>query len=143
MRCAPRSIRSRWLSYACAVGALIFSISGLAQTGDGFSFSPPNLYASEQAEQVAKVLGISGLVSRARSMRANGSCETPATVDELLVRQRVLERTLAASFQVDGVLAELSNEHARLFELSAQLQSRRDRAVNMANIANLVTGTGL
>jgi hypothetical protein len=59
------------------------------------------------------------------------------------MRQAILEGTMVASFQVDGVLAEISNEHAHLFELGALLQARRDRAVNLANVANLITGTGL
>jgi hypothetical protein len=49
----------------------------------------------------------------------------------------------AASLQVDGVLAELTNERAHLSELSVALQARRDRAVNLASVANLITGTGL
>jgi hypothetical protein len=44
---------------------------------------------------------------------------------------------------VDGVLAELDNERAHLSELSAALQARRDRAVNLTNVAGLVTGSGI
>ena len=44
---------------------------------------------------------------------------------------------------MDGVLAELASERARLDELSTTLQTRRDRAVNLNSIANLVTGTGV
>ena len=59
------------------------------------------------------------------------------------MRQDITERLLAASFEVDGVLAELENERAHLLELSSMLQARRDRAVNLANAAGLVTGTGI
>jgi hypothetical protein len=76
-------------------------------------------------------------------MRSQAPCGSLPTSEELATRQEILERATAASFEVDGVLAELNNEHARLFEMSSRLQGRRDRAVNLANIANLVTGTGL
>ena len=57
--------------------------------------------------------------------------------------QEVLERVVAASFDVDGVLAELDSERTRLSELSNALQSRRDHTVNLLNVANLITGTGV
>ena len=47
------------------------------------------------------------------------------------MRQDILETLLATSLDVDGVLAELSNEQAHLSELSAVLQARKDRAVNL------------
>jgi hypothetical protein len=103
----------------------------------------PAPLAVEDADQAAKILGISELVNRARLMHAQSPCESPATIEELSMRQDILESVVAASFEVDGVLAELDNERAHLSELSAALQSRRDRAVNLTNVANLVTGSGL
>jgi hypothetical protein len=102
-----------------------------------------NPHASENAEQVAKILGISQVVSDARRMHSENTCGTPATLEELSMRQDILERVVAASFDVDGVLAELESERARLSELSTALQSRRDHTVNLLNVANLVTGTGI
>jgi len=102
-----------------------------------------NPHASENAEQVAKILGIAQLVSDARRMHSEGMCGAPATLEEISMRQDILERVVAASFDVDGVLAELENERARLSELSSALQSRRDHTVNLLNVANLVTGTGI
>lgn len=64
-------------------------------------------------------------------------------LDQFRGRLRQRFSQVAASFDLDGVLAELDNERARLSELSAALQARRDRAVNFANVANLITGTGL
>jgi hypothetical protein len=102
-----------------------------------------NPHTSENAEQVAKILGVSQLISNLRLMRSQAPCESPATIEELSLRQDILEAVVAASLDVDGVLAELNNENAHLSELSAVLQARRDRSLNLANVANLVTGTGL
>ena len=102
-----------------------------------------NPHASENAEQVAKILGIAQLVSDARRMHSEGMCGAPATLEEISMRQDILERVVAASFDVDGVLAELENERARLSELSSALQSHRDHTINLLNVANLVTGTGI
>lgn len=59
------------------------------------------------------------------------------------MRQDILEAVVTNSFEVDGVLAELENERAHLFELRAALSSRRDRSVGLLNVANIITGTGL
>jgi len=124
----------RWLSLYCAVVLKAIVPSALAQN---------NPHASENAEQVAKILGISQLISNARLMHTQTPCESAATVEELSMRQDILETVVATSFEVDGVLAELNNESANLSELSMVLQARRDRAVNLTNIAGLITGTGL
>src|SRR5262249_35157192 len=99
--------------------------------------------AAENAQQVAMILGISQLVSKAQSMNSQRPCQAAATAEELTLRQDILETVVASSLEVDGVLAELDNERAQLFELSATLQARRDRTVNLTNVANLITGTGL
>ena len=122
------------MSLYCAVVLKAIVLSALAQN---------NPHASENAEQVAKILGISQLISDARLMHTQTPCESAATVEELSMRQDILETVVATSFEVDGVLAELNNERANLSELSTVLQARRDRAVNLTNIAGLITGTGL
>jgi hypothetical protein len=125
---------------------LIGVVSGaLAQTAPETAPPTPERHAleTENADQVAKVFGISDLVNRARGMRAESRCDAPPTIEELSMRQDIVETLLAGSFEVDGVLAELDNERAHLSELSAALQARRDRAVNLTNVAGLVTGSGL
>lgn len=59
------------------------------------------------------------------------------------MRQEIVEAAVTCSFGVDGVLAELENERAHLFELRAALATRRDRSVGLLNVANIITGTGL
>jgi hypothetical protein len=129
------------LPLLCAVVlATIVPLSPAQSTSDNTQSDPR---ASENAEQVAKILGISELVSKVRLMHAQAGCESAATVEELSMRQDILETVVTASLDVDGVLAELGNERAHLSELSAVLQARRDRGVNLISAANLVTGTGL
>ena len=147
MTCAARSTRLGWLTFFRI--AIVLTVSTTVSTAVSAQSTPDtsraafDLYAAEHAEQIAKVLGLSGALADARRMHASTSCGSPATSEELVMRQAILERAMVASFQVDGVLAEISNEHAHLFELSALLQARRDHAVNLANVANLITGTGL
>jgi hypothetical protein len=125
------------------VAAVLIAIvpSAFAQNEQG-SFQA-NPQSKENAERIARVLGISPLVEKARVLHTQRSCQAPATIEELSMRQDISDSVLTASLQVDGVLAELENERAHLSELSAALQARRDRAVNLINIASLVTGTGL
>jgi hypothetical protein len=114
-----------------------------AQGAPDASPRAPKPQAAANADQVGNILGISQLVSRTRSLHVQAPCESSPTLQELAMRQDILETVTAASLEVDGVLAELESERARLSELSAALQSRRDRAVNLTNVAGLITGTGL
>ena len=130
----------KWFPSLCVLVLVTIAPYTLAQnTAD----SAPSPQISENAEQVAKILGISQLVSEARLMRSHTPCGSAATLEELSTRQDIVEALLTAGFEVDGVLAELDNERAHLSELSSMLQARRDRAINLTNVANLVTGTGL
>src|SRR5215469_16711592 len=130
-----------WLLATAFFIAAIASMS--AQSATGTSQRPVNSNAAAHAEQVANILGISQQVANARGLQNRTACGSTPTLEELMMRQQVLETVEAASLKVDGVLAELTNERAHLSELSVALQARRDRAVNLANVANLITGTGL
>jgi hypothetical protein len=61
----------------------------------------------------------------------------------MLVRQQITEAVVAASLDVDSLLAEVANEHGRLMEVRSVLEARRDRAVSLASTANLIVGTGV
>src|SRR5215471_6506231 len=98
---------------------------------------------SPHAEQVAEILGIKPLVEQALAMRASRPAGAAMTLEELSLRQELTEATVAASFDVDGVLAEIEQEQAHIAEVSAFLQARRDRGVNLASLANVITGSGV
>jgi hypothetical protein len=135
--------RSLWRLTLGAVALNMLAVPAIAQSSPGATRQPTNPNAAANAEQVAKILGISQQVADTRGLQKQAPCGSTPTVEELMMRQQVLETVEAASLKVDGVLAELTNERAHLSELSVALQARRDRAVNLANIANLITGTGL
>jgi hypothetical protein len=125
------------------VAAVLIAIvpSAIAQNSRGSLQTNPQ--SKENAERIGSILGISPLVDEARVLHTQRSCQAPASIEGLSMRQDIFDSVLTASLQVDGVLAELENERAHLSELSAALQARRDRAVNLINIASLITGTGL
>ena len=100
-------------------------------------------YADGNVAQVANILRISDQLEKLRTIRAQTACGSPASLEELAIRQDILEAVETGSLDVDGVLAELESERARLFELRATLASRRDRSVALLNVANIITGTGL
>lgn len=138
-----RSNAARIPTFICIAAFLAIVPSARAQTTPSNPSEPTNPYASQNAQQLANILGIFQLVDSASPTNAQAPCSTAPTVEGLSKRQEILERTVAASFAVDGVLAELASERARLDELSTTLQARRDRAVNLNSMANLVTGTGV
>lgn len=93
--------------------------------------------------QVANILRISDQLDKLRTLRAQTGCGSPASLEELAMREDILEAVETGSLDVDGVLAELDSERARLFDLRAALSSRRDQSLALLNVANIITGTGL
>jgi hypothetical protein len=130
--------KNRWLTIQSILAILTLPMVAFGQTQT--DVAPGN---TVHTEQVAKILGLSEVVDRARLMHQQSACGAVASVEELSMRQDVLETVVATSLDVDGVLAELENERAHLSEISSVLQGRRDRSVNLLSAANLVTGTGL
>ncbi len=124
--------------------AVVVSPSGALAQGSAAPQQPAtDPYANGNAAQVASILRMSDLLNKLRTIRAQTACGSPASVEELAIRQDILEAVESSSLDVDSVLAELENERAHLFELRAALASRRDRSLGLLNVANIITGTGL
>jgi len=133
----------QWLRHCCIILVVANVHSLIAQGPPQAVSQEPTQHMAENAQQVAGILGISQLLSKTQSINSQHPCEAAATVEELSMRQDILETVVASSLEVDGVLAELDNERAHLSELSAALQARRDHTLQLTNVANLITGTGL
>lgn len=78
-----------------------------------------------------------------RGLRAKVTNYPSTALEELVLRQELLESIQAAALEVDSVLAEIANERGQLADLRFSHQSRRDRTVNRLNTAALLTGSGL
>lgn len=115
----------------------------LGQNATASQQSAADPHSHGNAEEVASVLRIADLLDKLRTIRTQTICGSPVPVEELAIRQDILEAVEAGSLDVDGVLAEINSERARLFELRATLASRRDRSLGLLNVANIITGTGL
>jgi hypothetical protein len=105
--------------------------------------APADPHQKENAEQVASILKLSDSLDNLRRIGAQTACDSSAKLELIVIRQNILEAVVTNSLEVDGVLAELQNERAQLSELRTALSSRRDRSLNLINVANIVTGTGL
>jgi hypothetical protein len=114
-----------------------------ATTAQGCCVPGEGCGPSAHAAQVAAILRITSQVDRAMALRAGRPLRSAMSVEELSLRQEISESVLAASFDVDGVLAEIDQERARVFEVRAYLQGHRDRGVNLASLASLITGSGV
>ena len=62
------------------------------------------------------------------------------SLETLVVRQEITEKILAASLDVDSVSAIIDTEVEQIKAIRSDLQSRRDKAQNIINVASLVTG---
>src|SRR6202166_5175634 len=85
------------------------------------------------AEQTAHILGFDSLLQRISALQAQRACDSPATLEELTIRQQLLEAVQTAALDLDGVLGEISNEEGELSNLRTSLQTRRDSTVAKFN----------
>lgn len=119
----------------CPLFLIAMLATGAAQT------NAPSSQAS--VPQIARLIDVSRLLEDCATVECNQLDPQTATTRQLAIRQEISEAVMAASLDVDDVLAEIANEHARLMELRSVLESRRDRAVNLVSIGNLVIGSGV
>lgn len=95
------------------------------------------------AAQVAKLLKFDSYLHRLASLRAQRAVDAAPTMDELTIRQQILESVQVCTLEVDGVVAEIANEQSEISSLRTILQNRRDRKVNRLTTAALLVGSGL
>lgn len=98
------------------------------------------LRLSPEAAQVADEIEVTLLIEKLKAERAAGS---PTSLETLAVRQEITEKVLAASLDVDSVTAVIDSEVEQIMSVRSDLQSRRDKAQNIINVASLVTGGAL
>src|SRR5690349_11687574 len=126
------------------VFAWCFSLFAVAQAAGSLpADSAGAAMGEEYLQQFAHLIGVDGSLATLRTLSEQQPCDPAHLMQELRVHQQLSDKVLATSLDIDGVLAEISNERAELVEVRSVLQSRRDRSVNLLSIAGLVTGTGL
>ena len=93
------------------------------------------------SEQTAHILGFDPLLKKLATLQTERACGSPPTLEELTIRQQLLEAVQTAALDVDSVLGEISNEEGELSNLRTSLQGRRDSTVAKLNAAALITGS--
>src|SRR5882724_4367715 len=100
---------------------------------------------SPGAEEVAKELGITQLIERLYKLPESerGLNGGSMSLEALSLRQQITEIVVGTSLDIDGVIAEIDNENGQLNSIRSDLESRRDRAQKINNIASIVSGGAL
>ncbi|MGH9584919.1 MAG: hypothetical protein ACRD4O_18515 [Bryobacteraceae bacterium] len=63
--------------------------------------------------------------------------------EDLSLREQITEAVIAASLEVDGVVAEIEDEQAQVQEVRVFLKARADHKVAIGNIANIIAVAGV
>jgi len=128
---------------ACLVAASVCSIA--AQTQQSNSQAQPTaviqrIPLSREAAEVAEEIGVTSLLNKLDNIRTS---ESSMTFEELVVRQQIAEKVFTGSLEVDSVNAIIDAEVEQIRSIRSDLQSQRDKAQNIINVASLVTGGAL
>lgn len=91
----------------------------------------------------AKLLGLSHDIQELQTIQQSGAPGSPQQWRVLWARERIYERVMMASLQVDATTASIDNEIARSTEVRGYLVDRRDRNVSRANLLSALLGGGL
>jgi hypothetical protein len=92
---------------------------------------------SPGAEEVSSEIGVTPLIERLYRLPERGVGGT-MSLDALSLRQEITEAVVGASLEVDGVIAEIDSELAQINAIRTDLEARRDHAINLNTIANIV-----
>jgi hypothetical protein len=96
---------------------------------------------SPGAQEVATEIGVTPLIERlSRLPERDRGVGGPMSLEALSLRQEITEAVLGASLEVDGVIAEIDNELAQISAIRADLEARRDRAIGLNTLANIIAG---
>ncbi len=132
----------------CLLVVLLFnsaSVYGQSQdTAHVSNSTPKELPAqlpklSPGAQEVAKEIGVIPLIEQLyRLPEADRGAGGAMSLAALSLRQEITEVVLGTSLEVDGIIAEIDNELAQMSAIRADLESRRDHAININTIANII-----
>ena len=91
--------------------------------------------ATEMAKQLGLISQIERLYRLPESERGSGAV---MSIEALSLRQDITEAVIACSLEVDGIIAEIDGEVSQVTAIRDQLESRRDHALTLNTIANIV-----
>ena len=94
---------------------------------------------SPGAEEVAREIGVTPLIERLyRLPEHDRGAALTMSVEALSLRQEITEVVLGASLEVDGITAEIDSELAQISAIRGDLEARRDHAIGLNTIANII-----
>jgi len=92
------------------------------------------------ANQLAEQLGIAKDLHKLSEERAAINAGKPPSIEYVLLKQKLLETLLEASFELRTMTSKLHSEIAQADDLQAVMEERRDRAIRLNTIANFISG---
>ena len=102
----------------------------------------PDIVRSSVADTAA-LIGVSREIELLRALKQSAAQPLQEPWHILSLHQRIYERVMMASLQVDATTASIDNEIARSTEVRGFLADKRDRDVTRANLFSALLGGGL
>jgi hypothetical protein len=125
---------------ACGQALMVEEACGASPAVGAPHVQRPNL--SPGAEEMARTIGVTPLIDRFYALpeRERGVGGGSMSLEALGLRQQITESVISAGMEVDGLISEIDNELAQISVVRSKLEDRRDRALAISNLANIVTG---
>jgi len=121
----------------------VVSPGAIGQAPPASKGTPAQIPLNGDFEETAHILGLDSQLHKLLVLQSQRPTGAPATLEELAVRQELLESVEATAMDVDSVIAEISSEQSEIGSIRTELQAHRDRTVSRFTTAALLTGSGL
>jgi hypothetical protein len=122
------------MSLARSLHLVVLAAIAIAASAQTVEPRPPTV----ASESIADLIKVSAEI---RQLKALSTGAAPADRWQILwLHQRIFEKVMAASLQVDATIAQIDNEISRANEVRGYLADRRDHSVSRANLLGVIVG---
>lgn len=95
---------------------------------------------SPGVQEIAEEIGVNDLLEKLLHMRDPSELTDRQLIERLTLKQDLINAILQAMLEIHGVDARVNYEIAQATEIRAYFEDRRDRAIRLNSLANIVSG---
>jgi len=135
------SLRRLCLAAFLALTATSHTAAQSQQTNTQQKIGPSGIQRLRLSPEAARIADEIGVAALLEGLGSGAAADSPVSPESVGIRQEIIEKILAASLDVDSVNAIIDVEVEQIRSVRSDLQSRRDKAQNIINVASMVTGS--
>lgn len=131
------------IGLAISISLSLSTAAAFAQGATPQDSQTANATLSPAANDIAKDLGLLPLIEKLQALKRQAATDNNSEIERLKTFHTLNTKVLIATLQVRDVTARIERELAMINRLRGLLQDRRDRAIKLNSIENIVASGGM